>query len=115
MHELARRMFELSRDPQAGVNSAQLVCDKLRSRLTRFAGADGFSALFRRALRLATTEAPGLRAITLKSDGSIQGLDEVQEEEALVLVACQLEILVTLIGERLTIRLLADEWRELMQ
>ena len=77
-------------------------------------GAAGFRALISRALVLASAEAACLRDLHIKADGSFEGLDELEahanpEEIAaggLVLLARLLGLLVTLIGENLTLQLL---------
>ena len=56
------------------VHEGVRVCEKLRISLTRFAGADGFASLLRRALALARAENPSLQTVTVKPDGSLDGL-----------------------------------------
>ena len=87
------------------------------SRLTRFAGADGFAALLRRALALARAEVPSLHGITVKADGSMEGLEElaadapnVGVDAAVAITAHLLGLLVTFIGEPLTVRLVREAW-----
>ncbi len=93
------------------------MCEKLRISLTRFAGAEGFSSLLRRAIALARTEVPALHGITVKADGSIEGLEELAEgagsggvEAAAALTAHLLGLLVTFIGEPITLRLVREAW-----
>jgi len=50
----------------AHVNEGVRVCEKLQVSLTRFAGADGFTSLLRRALALARAEVPALQRIEVK-------------------------------------------------
>jgi hypothetical protein len=58
------------------VQSAALrVYEKLRQSLVAFAGTAGFQSLAFRALTLAKSEAPGLRAVQIAEDGSLHGLD----------------------------------------
>ena len=99
------------------VHEAVRVCEKLRVSLTRFAGADGFAALQRRALSLARTEVPALLGVTLKADGSLGGLDElasdgadVRGDAAVAVIAHLLALLVTFIGEPITARLIRESW-----
>jgi hypothetical protein len=94
-----------------------LVCDKLRVELTRFAGADGFSSLMRRALAMAAAEVPSAQALKVKADGSLEGLEELTAdagdhglEAAVAITAHLLELLVTFIGEPLTLRLVRGAW-----
>lgn len=96
-----------------GSGSAALVSGRMRLALTRFAGADGFSALFRRAIRLAQIETPTGEAIRIGPDSYISGIDRLSEVQAVTLFTCLLELLVTLIGERLTLRLVSEFWPEL--
>lgn len=97
--------------------AAVRVCDKLRISLTRFVGADGFASLLRRTLAVARAEVPSLNRITVKPDGFMDGLDALAAEEpdggieaAAALTAHLLGLLVTFIGERLTLRLVRDAW-----
>src|ERR1700730_9154105 len=81
IRDLARRLLAVeaasqsAADPRA--HEAVRVCEKLRVSLTRFAGADGFTALLRRALALARAGVPALRGVTEKADGSLEGLEEL--------------------------------------
>ncbi|HEX9095255.1 MAG TPA: hypothetical protein VF990_04040 [Candidatus Dormibacteraeota bacterium] len=102
-------------DPR--VPEAVRVCEKLRVAITRFAGADGFTALLRRALALARAEVPALHGITQKADGSLEGLEQlaadardVAIDAAVAITAHLLGLLVTFIGEPLTVRLVREAW-----
>ena len=118
---LARRLlavealYQPASDPH--LNEAVRVCDKLRVSLTRFAGADGFAALLRRSLALARVEVPSLNRITVKPDCSMDGLEALAANEAdggveavVALAAHLLELMVTFIGEPLTLRLVRESW-----
>jgi hypothetical protein len=118
---LARRLLavealhQTASDPH--LNEAVRVCDKLRVSLTRFAGADGFAALLRRSLALARTEIPSLNRVTVRPDSSMDGLEALAADEAdggveavALLAAHLLELLVTFIGEPLTLRLVRESW-----
>jgi hypothetical protein len=69
---------------------------------------------------LAKAEAPCLGAMQVMVDGSLQGLvqpesqsQEHQEDEAgVILLAELLALLITFIGETLTLRLVQDAWPE---
>lgn len=84
-------------------------------------GLGGFRSLFSRALVLACAEVPGLRAVQIKADGSLERLDEFGAERGgtatlegeIVLIAQLLGLLATFIGADLTMRLLHDIWPEL--
>ncbi|HYN24025.1 MAG TPA: hypothetical protein VES69_03170 [Pyrinomonadaceae bacterium] len=120
--DLARRLlaFEAAHDnsPDARLDVAVQVIEELRTRLIRLAGVDGFRSLLSRALTLAKAEAPSLNMVHVRADGSLEGFDRIeqsQEEGAvgpagIVLVAHLLELLVTFIGEPLTLRLVRDKW-----
>ena len=91
-----------------------MVWEKLRQILTRFAGTDGFVALFRRALSKARVDSPSITSVGMRPDGSIIGLDQISDAQSAALATCLLEMLVTLIGERLTLHLVREAWPELM-
>ena len=94
------------------------VCEKLRRPLSRLAGVAGFLSLLSRALALASGEVRWLKAIHINADGSMEGLDEAQAqlpqdkiaEGEIVLVAQLIGLLVTFIGEELTVRLVQEAW-----
>src|SRR5665213_1699176 len=93
-----------------------LVGEKMRLHLTALMRNVGFRALLSRALALATTEAPWLRAVHVKADGSLGGLDELRgqvgpekiAEGSVVLLARVLGLLVAFIGGNLTLRLVRE-------
>lgn len=94
------------------------ICEKLRRQLSPLAGVAGFRALLSRALALAGGEVRWLKAVHVNAQGSLEGLDEVRaglsaveiaEGEA-ILVARLIGLLVTFIGEALTLRLVQDIW-----
>ncbi len=97
------------------------VGEKLRPHLATFMGSTGFRALLCRALALANTEVTWLRAVQVKADGSLEGLDEIEAqvgpkemaEGGVVLVAQLLGLLVVLIGESLTLRIVREVWPKL--
>jgi len=86
------------------------VCEKLRRRLTTLTGTAGFTSVLSRALTLAKRETPALRVVQVRPDGSMEGLSSETAEAYPVLVAYLLNLLVTFIGEVLTMRLLTDIW-----
>lgn len=118
---LARRLLAVEAAgngaADATVHEAVRVVAKLRVSLTRFAGDDGFTSLLRRALSLARADVPGLHTVTLKPDGSLEGLEALAAEAAHdgaeaagAIIAHLLGLLVTFIGEPLTLRLVGDAW-----
>ena len=84
--------------------------ERLRVALARFAGSDGFTSLVRRALALASADDPALRQLSVKADGSVEGLERVASDAVVAIVAQFLGLLVTFIGEPLTLRLVRDAW-----
>lgn len=86
------------------------VCEKLRRPLTTLAGTAGFTSVLSRALTLAQREAPALRVAQVRPDGSMEGLSGNTSEAQSILVAYLLNLLLTFIGEALTMRLLSDIW-----
>jgi len=87
------------------------VCEKLRVSLTPFVGADGFTVLLRRALALSRAEVPLLQTIKVTAGGQLERMeaapaDSGQEREAAIAITAHLlGLLVTFIGESLTLRL----------
>ena len=120
--KLARRLLaaEAARPGAADAparHEAVRVCEKLRISLTRFAGEEGFTSLLRRSLALARAQAPSLSRITVKPDCSLEGLEALAAQDpragieaGLAITAHLLELLVTFIGEPLTLRLVRDGW-----
>ena len=101
----------------AHTHEAVRVCEKLQISLTRFAGADGFASLLRRALALARADVPALAAVQLKSDGSLECLDVLAAnttgggpEADVAIISHLLGLLVTFIGQPLTLRLVHAAW-----
>lgn len=98
--------------------TAFLVGEKLGPHLATFMGKVGFSALLSRALVLANAEVPWLRAVHVKADGSLEGLDGLGAqvnpaeifEGKVVLLAQLLGLLVAFIGEKLTLSLVHQIW-----
>jgi hypothetical protein len=121
MRKLARRLLAIeAARPSVGdarVHEAVRVCDKLRISLTRFAGADGFASLLRRSLALARAEVPSLNRISVNPDCSMEGLETLAAEDTaggveagLEITAHLLGLLVTFVGEPLTLRLVREAW-----
>lgn len=115
--KLARRLLAASHSESVpGVPEMVLVSDRLRVALTRFAGADGFTSLLRRAVVLAGAEVPALKNVRVSTDGRLGGLDRLESgaetgvEAGVAITAHMLELLITFIGEAFTMRLLRDAW-----
>src|SRR5512133_2786039 len=124
--DLARRL--LAHEAMAGNTSERTepavfrVCEKLRPPLCALAGVAGFRSLLSRALTLAKAEAPSLSAVQVTADGSLKGLGELEsqtdKEQArdggAILVAQLIGLLLTFIGEGLTLRLVQDVWPDVI-
>jgi hypothetical protein len=90
--------------------------EKLRRLLGAPVGADSFQSLAARALALAKSESPRLRAVQLMANGGLRGLDEVESqtnsdedgEVGIILIAQLLGLFLTFLGEATTLRLLED-------
>ena len=117
LRRLARRLLAEAasgRIREAKESGAFSVCEKLRQPLSILAGVAGFRALLSRALALAGDEVLWLKTVRVNADGSLARSDEGQlsaaeiaEGEA-VLLAQLVGLLVTFIGESLTLRLLQE-------
>jgi hypothetical protein len=101
------------------------VYEKLRQSLSAFAGVAAFEALAFRALTQAKSEAPSLWAVQVTEDGSLHGLGEFEPqididkdlagkfpagEGGIILIARLLGLLLTFLGEALTLSLLRVTW-----
>jgi hypothetical protein len=115
--------YEMSgnKSSETKTSAAFFVGEKLRPQLAALMGNVGFSALLSRALALANAEVPWLRAVHVKSDGSLEGLAELESqvdleeivEGSVVLFAQLLGLLVAFIGDDLTLRLVREVWPKL--
>ncbi len=120
--ELARQLlaFEAAYhiSPDEGVDVAAHFIEGLRLRFIRLAGVDGFRSLLSRALTLAKAELPSLNMVQVRADGSLEGFDSIEQSQeagaaghaGTVLVSHLLELLMTFVGEPLTLRLVRDKW-----
>ena len=115
--ELAQQLlaYELAeaRTLNAGSHAVSRVSDKLRRPLTTLAGAAGFRSLLARALTLAKQESPALGAWEVKADGSLESPNGEAQQSGDVLIAHLIGLMVTFIGESLTLRLVHDVWLDL--
>ena len=93
------------------------VCERLRQPLITLAGLAGLRSLLSRALMLARAEAPSLSVVQVAADGSLQGLDELRpqvdadqaREAGIILITQLLGLLVRVVGEAVTLQLVASE------
>jgi hypothetical protein len=89
------------------------VIEKLRPCLAQIVGDLGFNAVLSRALAISKADVAWLRAVHVKPDGSLEGLDELEAkvdpqemaEGRVVLLAEFVSLLMELIGERLVLQL----------
>jgi hypothetical protein len=92
------------------------VYERLRRQLGAPVGVDGFRALASRALALARSESPRLRAVQVTANGGLRGLGEVESqtdpeedgEAGIILIAQLLGLFLTFLGEATTLRLIED-------
>lgn len=92
------------------------VIEKLRPHFSALMGSAGFRALLSRALVLARADVAWLRDLQVKVDGAFEGLCEIEVQAhpqeiadgGMVLLDRLLGLLVNLIGEQLTLRLLSN-------
>jgi hypothetical protein len=122
MRTSAKRLiaYETSGNKTSGTKTPAAfdVCEKLRPHLATLMGNGGFRALLSRSLVLANEEVRWLRAVHVKADGSLEGLEELETqvdqaqlvEGGVVLLAQLLGLLEAFIGENLTFRLVREVW-----
>ena len=120
MRDLARRLLAENQVASGSqVDEASMLIEKLRITLTKLAGPEGFTSLLRRALALARAEAPSLQNVKIGADGRLEGFAEIVadkgaggagDEAAVAITAHLLGLLVTFIGEPLTLRLERAAW-----
>lgn len=111
--ELADRLvaFEATQPVSEGDRIATCrVCERLRRPLSHLTGPAGYSSLLSRALTLAQRDAPVLRQVRVTENGDLDGLEDEAAQASATLVAQLIELLITFIGESLTLRLLQDIW-----
>ena len=110
--------YEMSRTASSKPDptTAFVVIETLGPHFGALMGAAGFRALISRALVLANVEVAWLRDLRVREDGSFEGLKELEAQAnpeeitagGIVLLARLLGLLVTFIGEDLTLRLLSN-------
>jgi hypothetical protein len=137
MRDLAQRLLTYEAN---AVNTSEpldstvlRVYEKLRQSLGGFAGTAAFYSLASRALAMASSEIPNLRAVRVSADGALNGLghglrhvsgefvlqieiehDRTGEQwagdEGIAVIARLLGLLLTFLGKPITLRLLRDAW-----
>jgi hypothetical protein len=137
MRDLAHRL--LTYEAGAGKASEPMeapalrVYEKLRQSLGEFVGVAGFQSLASRALAMARSEMPSLRAVQVSADGALKGLGQglgqglsefgphidLEEDRAgelqagegeIILIVRLLGLLRVFLGEALTLSLLRNAW-----
>jgi hypothetical protein len=114
---IARERGPLERTSPAAFS----VCEKMCQPLKTLAGTEGIRSLLTRALVIAKAEAPSLTGVRIDENGCVDtgaaALDALQsrsgEEGGEVLVTTVLALLITFIGELLTLRFLQGVWPDL--
>ena len=118
MRDLARRLLAASQTGSGPhVPEVVAVIERLQISLAKFAGDAGFTSLLRRALVLASADVPSLQSVKIGADGRLDGVEQLAAdtgtnalggEAAVALTAHLLGLLVTFIGEPLTLQLLRE-------
>lgn len=114
--ELAQRLIES--ETHTGPDSFLLIFEKLRTALTSLVGNAGVEALFSRAFALAKVEVAWLGRGSIGAEGTLNRLREVafsQSPEQLLRGHAELlnqfmGLLITFIGEDLTVQIIQDAW-----
>ena len=120
LRDLAGRLLAASQTGTGPhVEATVLVSERLRISLTKFAGSAGFESLLRRALVLASADVPALRSVKIGAGGRLEGFGQfaadqgagaAEVEAAVAVTAHLLELMITFIGEPLTLRLVGEAW-----
>lgn len=114
IQDLARRLIALEAmcdaGSTAGRSEAVRVCEKLRVPLAKFLGIDGYRSLMARALAMAKAETLSLGPVQVQLDGSLDGIGKKDAEAAVVVLVHLLGLLMTFVGEGMTLRLVLDGW-----
>jgi hypothetical protein len=124
IRHLARHLLASENDEseqtEIETSAALSALAKLRSHLTKLVGVAGFETLLARALALARAEVTWLGPVRVQAGATLTGFREAAQQqtadtvaEGCVTVVVQLlGLLVTFIGEALTLRLVQDIWPE---
>jgi len=120
MRELAGRLVALEaatdERPEASGSDVARACEKLRGPIVKFAGIAGYRSLLSRAVVIAKSETASLETLQVRLDGSLEGLRESGQMDAMTGIAVLvhlLSLLVTFIGEPLTLVVVSDAWPDL--
>jgi len=119
-HDLALSLVARETDPNRSSLRTEpatvRVYERLRRQLGESVGVEGFQTLASRALALAKTESPQLRAVQVTANGGLHGLDAMESltdanedgEAGILLIAQLLGLFLTFLGEATTLRLIED-------
>ncbi len=110
---LAHEGSETGSSPE-DMHAVARVCEKLRRPFGTLTGIAGFRSLLARALTLAKQEFPDFDGWEVKSDGSLEALQGETAQSGAVFIANLIGLMITFIGESLTLRLLQDVWPDLL-
>jgi len=103
----------------ASDSSASRVLNKLHAPLSVLAGNAGYRSLLSRALALATGQCSELGKMQVRTDGTLLGMDTldgtcetdgVKTTEAEILISELLGLLITFVGQALTMHVLRNIW-----
>ncbi len=112
--EIAERLLVYeAADPSAPAQNtvpAMHVCQKLGRPLSQLVGETGSRALLARALTLAKREEEVLIPVKVSEQGALEGLEGKAAEASAVIVVELIGLVLTFLGEALTIRLVRDVW-----
>jgi hypothetical protein len=92
------------------------IVEELHRSLAKLIGSAGFDVLLSRSLVLARRAHPSLARVTAGPGGALVGLGDdaagasAIQEEAVAIVSNFMELLATLVGEDLAVRLVRDAW-----
>ena len=117
---LAQLLLTHEAEAERPSDALERVCATLRLHLAKLMGLDGFTLLIVRALTFARADFPWLAGIQTESDGSLKGVHAAAQQapaDALAGFTAVLShffgLLMALIGETLTLRLLQGIWPEI--
>jgi len=122
MRGVTRRLIaeelRAARSAETKGRAAFRVCEKLRQPLGKLVGVAGFRSLLSRALILARAEVPSLAGLQISPDGELVFTSEFAAQldregsvaSGSALTAQLLGLLLTFIGEALTLRLVHNVW-----
>ncbi len=118
--DLAQRLLDCEAAASGSTESKKSavirVCEKLRLPLSAIVGVADYRSLLSRALTLAKLEAPGLCAVQVTTDGSLQDGSETDSqidqnrggEGGVILLGQLLGLFLTFFGAALTLQLIED-------